>query len=393
MDGSEFSKFMPSLNVLAPTSQLAAARIRINRTARSESNLQDCQPTVGSETAKTVSPNRSALSIGNARSAFELDWATDLSSIESEENGQAPLLAAVTGGLPSWMVSLTVHLALLLILAISSFGIGSSNRRLELEFVDSPALLDSIFTEIEFDDVVIEDEQEFLDPNPTQSLVAQAVEIPLGMMEVFMAENEADSTAELGILSGLPGSHTAQSGKQGKSAKFFGTKSYGSRFVFVIDCSHSMKGSRWYHAVKELNSAIEELEDDQEFLVLLYNTKASVMMNTRTDSARLVTATREFKDRSRNWLRKQRPKGGTFPASSMFIALNLNPDAIYLLSDGELQDNTRGLLQFWNTEQPDPDGTYSKIPIHTVSLGRQGQGQQMMRKIAQENDGDFTWIH
>jgi hypothetical protein len=70
----------------------------------------------------------------------------------------------------------------------------------------------------------------------------------------------------------------------------------------------------------------------------------------------------------------------------------LEPDAIFLLSDGELQDNTRELLQFWNAELIRSDGKTSRIPIHTVSLGGPGEGQSKMKSIAKENDGDFTWI-
>ena len=62
-----------------------------------------------------------------------------------------------------------------------------------------------------------------------------------------------------------------------------------------------------------------------------------------------------------------------------------------MLSDGELQDNTMGLLKFWNVPLDGADGKKAKTPIHTISLGR-GQGQGVMRAIARQNDGEFTWV-
>lgn len=400
MERSEFSKSASSLNVFAPTSQLAAARTEINERARIKSTSQETGQTIGPDAANSNSPKRDPGKTGNSGTDLPFIMSitgsrigsVDQESADQESAEQESLLAGAISALPSWMVSLIVHLALILILAVSSLGIGVGNRQLDLEFAVAPAQFETILTEIDFEDVVIEDEQESLTPDQTESLEVEEVVIPLEMMEVFTAESESDNSAQLGPLSGLPGSATTGTGKKGKSAKFFGTTSYGSRFVFVIDCSLSMKGNRWYRAVKELNEAIAELEKEQEFLVLLYNERSRVMMNVKMDLAALLRATDENKEACRSWLRKRRPNGGTFPASAMFVALTLEPDAVFLLSDGELQDNTRELLQFWNAEQNRSDGTTSRIPIHTISLGGQVEGQAMMKSIAKENDGDFSWI-
>ena len=391
MDGTEFTKSAPSLDVIAPTSQLAAARIR-NAPARPQTLDRSGRTSSGSGSAFDNAQANNGFS-KLPGSEFQVDVGVSGTEDLNEENTeQTGSIRGAIQGLPSWMVSLVVHLALLLILAISSFGVGTGDRRLELEFAEAPASFDAMTTEIEFEDVVVEDEQDLLDPVPLESLEVADVVVPIEMMDTYTSKNETERIANHGPINGLPGRKAAQVAKKGNSANFFGTKSYGSRFVFVIECSLSMKGNRWYHAVKELNTAIDGLEPEQEFLVLLYNTRTTVMLNASTDDAALVKANAENKDLVRRWLRRQKPDGGTFPSSAMFVSLTLNPDAIFMLSDGELQDNTRGLLQFWNIEQPKPDGTESKIPIHTVSLGSQGQGQEMMKSIAKQNDGNFTWI-
>ena len=221
-----------------------------------------------------------------------------------------------------------------------------------------------------------------------------ATEIPLEMMEVFDGSDSNqlfnDANEEHGFGSRQTGGSSSDS-IAGPGAKFFGVESSGNRFVFVIDCSGSMGGSRWYRAVKELNEAISNLEPSQEFLVLLYNSGMSVMMNESIVEANLVVANQDNKLRSKRWLRKQRPNGGTYPSQAMFAALILDPDAIFLLSDGELQDNTVSLLRVWNVDREDSYGAHSKIPIHTISLGPPGGGQRMMKRIAEDNDGEFTW--
>ncbi len=392
MDGSEISKSAPSLDVIAPTSQLAAARLRIKPMAQSGlASVASRQTSPSNQT--TTHPTDTVVGPAHStESGFAIDSSENIETMVEEAAQPSFRFASLIHGLPSWMVSLAVHLALILILAISSIGIGAGQRRLELEFADASEPFETMLTEIEFETVTIPNEQELLDQDQTEKLESEEVLIPLEMLEVISAETSLAKTADLGPLSGLTDKQATRSGKKGESANFFGTRSYGSRFVFVIDCSLSMKGNRWYRAVKELDSAIDGLEKGQEFLVLLYNDRTSVMMDVRPDSAALVRSTPDNKQAYRRWLRKQRTQGGTFPSTAMYIALAMDPDAIFLLSDGELQDNTRGLLQFWNAEQRRSDGTESRIPIHTISLGGPGQGQEMMRTIAKENEGEFTWI-
>ena len=397
MDQSEVSKSAPSLNVFAPTSQLAAARHGVNQRARSNSTSPQARQAIGSKTTKTNSTKRNPAQDGIASSGYQIDLtrsaASSIESIKQETSEHTFLVVGAISALPSWMISLIVHMALILILAISSFSIQRGDQILELELADSTASLETMLTEIEFEDVVVEDEQDSLAPVQTESLVAEKEEmIPLEMFEIYTAESVVDRATELAFPNGSMGSESTGSGKKRSSAKFFGTKSFGSRFVFVIDCSLSMKGNRWYRAIKELNEAIDGLRKGQEFLVLLYNERTSVMMGVRRNLATLVPATEENKESCRRWLRKQRTQGGTFPANAMFTALQMDPDAVFLLSDGELQDNTRELLQFWNLEQERTNGTITKIPIHTISLGKKQQGQKMMRSIARENDGEFKGI-
>lgn len=404
MDWTERSKTAPTLNVFAPTSQRAAVRPR--QLPKSFSARPDAEGRPTGRPLIVADDAGNLIDVGNSQRAAKVTIVLDpgLTSTPRDLPEQGPRqfsLRDLIRGIPSWLISLCVHLVLILTLAVSTFGVAGS-RQVELKFVEAPADFESAHAEIEFDVIEVEDEQELLELDPAQTEIALNEVIPLEVMEAFSGVIEEDISTEIGDFIGMPGSTTSgptasgaaakHSGDKGKSARFFGTESYGSKFVFVIDCSKSMKGSRWYHAVKELNDAIDGLDESQEFLVLLYNQGTYVMLGIPKAAAALVVATDANKDLFRRWLRKQRPNGGTFPAKAMYRALELSPDAVFMLSDGELQDNTRRLLQTWNPEQTHDDGTYGKIPIHTISLGKKGQGQRMMRSIAHQNDGRFTWI-
>ncbi|MFM8328548.1 MAG: hypothetical protein ACKN9U_27130, partial [Pirellulaceae bacterium] len=66
--------------------------------------------------------------------------------------------------------------------------------------------------------------------------------------------------------SGLGGTEGA-----GAGASFFGVSALGSRFVFVVDSSTSMRGMRWESAVEELQRSIESLAPNQRFAVICFD--------------------------------------------------------------------------------------------------------------------------
>jgi len=181
-------------------------------------------------------------------------------------------------------------------------------------------------------------------------------------------------------------------GTDGTSTKFYGTNAIGNRFIFVIDASDSMnEGFRWQHAIRELENSIDQLRADQKALVLLYNFQTYPMFNTPADELKLLPVTKDFKEKLSQWLGDQIPIGGTRPAHALSYSLTLAPDAIFLLSDGMLADNSVQVLAKQNVAKDPGNGDYSKIPIHTVSLGPNVGGAELMKFIADNNDGEFTW--
>lgn len=185
------------------------------------------------------------------------------------------------------------------------------------------------------------------------------------------------------------GGGAAKGSSSGSGASFFGARAYGNRFVFVIDSSTSMIGPRWEALRVELHRALRSLSPDQEFFVISFDSTAHPMFNKLPPEGDFLKPTQENITRLNYWVGSITHGNATMPASAIGIALRMEPDAIFLLSDGEIRDATLSELRIYNRfEESDGDIKVS-VPIHTVLL-YSDVGYLTLRTIADENDGVFT---
>ena len=367
-DDGQLTGVPPKLEVLAPVRTTSRPR-----------------PAQGPIRARAANSNAS-----HASNNSSLEFGPSTDGVTWERNRS--LLAVVTT-LPSWMVSFIVHLALILALATYTY-VASNDGSIFLEISqvagDSPG--ESLSMEITLEDPEFQEESfeslesdEILEPElPTVDLSEQAT------------LTEIEDIPDPFSVSGLPEfsekpASDATPKNSSEGIEFFGTRSYGSDFVFVIDCSSSMSVQyRWDRAVEELVATLDQLDKKQKFLVLLYNDHNFVMFGSGPGQ-KLIPANRENKRRIKNWLDDATPFAGTKPGDSIKLALKKKPDAIYFLSDGELRDRTMFDLRFWNVPRRGPDGHKRLTPIHTILLGS-NFGRKTMRTIAEENNGIFTHV-
>ena len=168
-------------------------------------------------------------------------------------------------------------------------------------------------------------------------------------------------------------------------ANFFGSYAQGERFVFVLDSSRSMTGDRWIYACQELMDSVDRLEPHQSFYVICFDDKTTCMFNMSPKLAKYYKNDDATRRQLRRWLSTKKLGPGTFPATAMAMALEMHPDAIFLLSDGELRDDTLQRLRVINgfsTER-------HQVPVHTVHL-MSIDGRDTLSLIAFENVGTFT---
>jgi hypothetical protein len=170
---------------------------------------------------------------------------------------------------------------------------------------------------------------------------------------------------------------------------FFSSSAEGNSFVFVVDMSGSMSSpsrggsTRFHRAMLELTKSISKLKARQKFYIIFFNTETQPLFYPKP-ARELVPATTSMKNRARRWIRSRQPQSGTDPNEAFDLALRLEPDAIFFLTDGELPDpeGTRRAVQLFNRK---------KVAIHTIGF-ETFDGDDTLQQLAKENGGTYRHV-
>jgi hypothetical protein len=236
-------------------------------------------------------------------------------------------------GVAGLLISCTIHLSLLLILALI---VKSNHRR-------SQIVMELGTIEVEDETVFLLDFSDVIPPALKYSpdeLVAYSTETLEHIAEVGVAPPDLSVRAvslSADNMSDRESPEEKETNKKKEGVEFFGTHAYGDKFVYVLDVSGSMgagNGRRMERARVELIRSINDLQPHHSFFVVVYNNHAFNMFDN-LGQARLRPATRENKRKAARWISSVKPMGGTMPAGALKIAGDLLPDAVFFLSDGD----------------------------------------------------------
>ncbi len=172
---------------------------------------------------------------------------------------------------------------------------------------------------------------------------------------------------------------------QTEGTRFFGSPAYGKKFVFVVDSSTSMRGIRWTTATQELMASLTNLITDAEFFVICFDLVEHSMFDQYPPYSRYLKGNRENLELVEQWITSLELGHNTYPARALEIAIDMKPDAIFLLSDGKIRDNSVELLRIMNRSR---ETGKVRIPINTILL-MSTEGQPQLQTIAAENGGKF----
>lgn len=114
------------------------------------------------------------------------------------------------------------------------------------------------------------------------------------------------------------------------------------------------------------------------FHVIFYDSNDEDMPGTP-----LQAVTPESVANAIKWIDAQSARGGTDPDRAMVRALELKPDTIWLLTDGQFGDDICEKIATVN-----PGG---KISINTIAFHDQS-GEPLLQRIARENRGDYRFV-
>jgi hypothetical protein len=298
----------------------------------------------------------------------------------------------------SWIGSAVVHAGLLMILGWWAVAVQptATGPRLTASTVDALVAPDLLESSLNLEAA----------PDPLESAAAlQSGALAPQLSSIALDAPSSDPAAQLELgLGGLADMTASEieglgdlasseaervSGKM--AAKFFGSVAYGNRFVFVLDISGSMGDDHRYRAAaSELIYSVSQLRSDQHFAVLLFSNRTRTMLDVHPSRLDLVPATDRHKQRLQYWLSSIRPNGWTDPRAALVAAIKLEPDAIFLLSDGqfrlsnqpELGPATLALVQAENQK---------RIPIHTVAFVDM-RSRATLQLMAAGSGGSFRFV-
>ncbi len=293
-------------------------------------------------------------------------------------------------GASSWLTSAVLHLLLLLITALITLPTGTQiASSLVISLGPEADASEALFT-LDQDPITVESTGE-------QPQLVE-VEAPLEtLLNTSPAELNDPTTDRLPLVIPQPADLGGDLAKVG-DAMFFGTSASGRDFVFILDISGSMmarKGERFNRARDELVESVSRLRPDQRFYVFLFNW-TTIPMFGLADPGELIPASGENIAQLRAWLYSIEPTSGTDPRFALVGALKLQPNAIFLLSDGRFNTSSESSRFFGGDRnltvfEVITKGQLPSVQINTIAF-EDLSASQGMSKLAELTDGQFRFV-
>ncbi|QGJ71813.1 Hypothetical protein PBC10988_35230 [Planctomycetales bacterium 10988] len=313
----------------------------------------------------------------------------EINAAEEEEDAQ-PWYWRHRKALTAHSSAIILHALTLLLLGLLLLPMdGGDGGSLELSVALSEETLDDSASDSLFDSESQEIESQSFETDP--SFVEEdfsSIEIP--SFEDSMLESFEPSLDGGALGGGEEGGGGGESGGDGQPrGEFFGIASNGMSFAYVLDASDSMSGARFERAIKETLYSVNELTPDQRFFVIFFNHGTYPMFYEPDDRFQrkvrkdLIPATPENRYRLKDWLSKATPFGGTIPEDALLQMINLRPDVIFFLSDGEFDNQTVDKVREANADKG--------VIIYTIGL-ESGVGEHLLKDIAYQNGGEYRFV-
>ena len=291
------------------------------------------------------------------------------------------------------VVSALAHLVLILLLGVITLKLPSQAASLALE--SAPVEVSEPTMEMSSPREVAEPEVD----SPAESTAEASLDVVESFegLEVSLTDSLsglADTRSQVTSLAAMTGLAASGTGIPNPSgASFYGASASGNCFCFVIDGSGSMRGGPWDAAKGELMRSIAGMKREQRFYIIFYNRELSAipLPGERTPSPRALYATPENIEHAQRWLEVQRIGIGAPPDDALQFAIDKEPDAIYLLTDGDTTMDVARFLREINRVDDLLGNPQILVPIHTIAF-YSSKGQQLLRSIAQENRGQYIYV-
>lgn len=295
---------------------------------------------------------------------------------------------------PSWLVSLVVHVFLIVTLGLLTFSTFDERFDFTLSLESDAWAEDEVsFEEVELGTLdSLASLETFVDSELLES------DQLLGDLSVddVLGDTITESHSSLGASAGtsaLLGPLATRLSDvlpddQSLTASFFGTKVEGKRIVYVLDNSGGMRGGELEALVDELMQSVGSLAPHQRFYVIFYSDRLYPLFYPRYVE-RFVPADDRSRERLQSWLKTVEFCLGNEVDQAIQAAASIHPDVVYLLTDGDL-DGTRDQRRMAVLL----DNRSRRFPIHTFGMGtgEHSKAADKLRQVAEANRGTFRAV-
>ena len=169
----------------------------------------------------------------------------------------------------------------------------------------------------------------------------------------------------------------------------FGVSGVGYKFVYVFDRSGSMDGhggAPLAAAKSELVHSLHELDKTHQFQVIFYNKHPRVFTLSGND-ARLAFGTEQNKRLAERFIGGITADGATQHEEALVLALRLDPDVIFFLTDAD--EPTLSAKQLARIAQLNNGTTINAIEF---GYGPQADSDNFLVKLARQNGGQHGYV-
>jgi hypothetical protein len=177
-------------------------------------------------------------------------------------------------------------------------------------------------------------------------------------------------------------------GPSNAKTSLFGLPGNGSKFLYVVDTSESMripKGKPLASAKEEIIASIDKLDKLTEFYIIHYNNVARLLDVT---GGRHAFGTDENKQAAKQAIEAIQTGPRTEHEPAILMALKMHPDVLWLITDGDDPELTARDLARINRVND------ARTIIHCVQFGK-GQpkrGEEWLKKLASQNRGEYKFV-
>lgn len=304
-----------------------------------------------------------------------------------------------TRRIPAWLMSVGLHTCLLIACALlihspSKGPAVESDRTAGIALVQRSQTETTYFTE---EDVASASSTAATATTDSASQPSPNLKTSVELAMHLPSSEELSSSTGLGqVLPGAIGFTTGSEGARGLAdgqarTQVFGAEGTGNKFIYVFDRSASMEGfqGRPMAAAKsQLIASLGDLESVHQFQIVFYNEEPAVFHPDRSRPPSVLFASDENKKLAQSFVEQMTALGGTRHVEALVLALGMNPDVVFFLTDAAEPQLTPAELSAIRRRNR------SEATINAIEFGSgpQPRGENFLMRLARENHGKHVYV-